>query len=308
VLLVVAAGSVLLGTLYPLFLDALNLGKISVGPPYFEAVFVPLMTPAVFLMGIGPIARWKEASLPELAARLKWAFAVSVVSALLLPLVTGKWTPMISFGLLLAFWIIATTIVNVYGRFSKLPGGIANKLRSQPRSYYGMILAHCGVAIFVIGVTLVKGYEVERDVRMAVGDVITVGGYTFRFDGVQTATGPNYRATRGTINVSRDDRTFTVLQPEKRIYNVQQNSMTEAAIETGLFRDLYVSLGEPASGGAWSVRVYYKPFVIWIWGGCAIMALGGLVALSDRRYRVAVRREDRIVPTGVRGPRVVEAG
>ena len=289
-LLLVAAGSVLLGTLYPLFLDALNLGKISVGPPYFDSVFVPLMTPAIFLMGLGPIARWKEASLPDIAARLKWALLVSLVTALALPFVLGKWTPLVSFGLLLALWIVTTAAVNLKARLGPLPGSLGARLRSQSRSYYGMLLAHCGVAVFIAGVTLVKGYETERDVRMAVGDSVAVGSYAFRFDGVENVTGPNYRAARGNVAVSRDGRQVMVMHPEKRIYNAQQMAMTEAAISTGIFGDLYVSLGEPVADGAWSVRVYHKPFVTWIWGGCIIMALGGLVALSDRRYRNVARR------------------
>ena len=290
VFLLVAAGSVLLGTLYPLFLDALDLGKISVGPPYFDSVFVPLMTPALFLMGIGPMARWKEASLPDLLVRVKWAFAVSVASALLLPLTMGKWSPMISFGLLLAFWILTTAVVNLRLRLAAVSGDLWSRLSSQPRSYYGMLLAHCGVAVFIIGVTLVKGYETERDVRMAIGDTVTVGGYTFRFEGVENTTGPNYRAARGNVTVLQGERTLRVMHPEKRIYNAQNMPMTEAAISTGLFGDLYVSLGEPVSDGAWSVRVYRKPFVTWIWGGCIIMALGGFLALSDRRYRRLARQ------------------
>ena len=308
VLLVAAAGSVLLGTLYPLFLDALKLGKISVGPPYFDAVFVPLMTPAVFLMGIGPLARWKEASLPELAVRLKWALGVSLITALLLPFVLGRWTPLVAFGLLLAAWIIATSAVALKYRLSRHDGNLWAGLVAQPRAYYGMLLAHCGVAVFIIGVTLVKGYETERDVRMAVGDSVTVGSYTFRFDGVREITGPNYRGSRGAIDVSRDGAHVRVLHPEKRIYHVQQMPMTEAAIDTGFFGDIYVSLGEPVSGGAWSVRVYHKPFVTWIWGGCIIMALGGFCALSDRRYRVATRRREVIVTgDGRKGADVSEA-
>ncbi len=290
VFLLVAAGSVLLGTLYPLFLDALDLGKISVGPPYFDSVFVPLMTPALFLMGIGPMARWKEASLPDLLVRVKWAFAVSVASALLLPLTMGKWSPMISFGLLLAFWILTTAVVNLRLRLAAVSGDLWSRLSSQPRSYYGMLLAHCGVAVFIIGVTLVKGYETERDVRMAIGDTVAVGGYTFRFEGVENTKGPNYRAARGNVTVLQGERTLRVMHPEKRIYNAQNMPMTEAAISTGLFGDLYVSLGEPVSDGAWSVRVYRKPFVTWIWGGCIIMALGGFLALSDRRYRRLARQ------------------
>jgi len=291
VLLTVAAASVLLGTLYPLFIDALELGKISVGPPYFQSVFVPLMTPALFLMGIGPLARWKQASLPDLAARLKWAFGVSLATALALPFALGQWTPLISFGLLLALWIVTSSAVNLRSRLAQPEGSLRARIASQPRGYYGMLLAHCGVAVFIVGVTLVKGYEVERDMRMAVGDSVSIAGYSFRFDGATDITGPNYTAARGSVAVSRGGREIVALHPEKRMFTVQQMPMTEAAISRGVFGDLYVSLGEPVGDGAWSVRIYYKPFVNWIWAGCIIMALGGLLALSDRRYRRIARRE-----------------
>jgi cytochrome c-type biogenesis protein CcmF len=297
VLLICAAGSVLLGTLYPLFLDAMNLGKISVGPPYFDTVFVPLMTPLVFLMGVGPIARWKEAEVPDLWRRLRWALGVSVVTAVLLPLIGGTFKPLVSFGLLLALWIVTTAFVSVRERFRNVPGGLGTQIARQPRSYWGMHLAHIGIAVFIVGVTLVKGYEAERDVKMAIGDVVTVGGASFRFEGVTNATGPNYRAARGKFTVLKNGAELRVLEPEKRLYNAGGMPMTEAAIASGLFGDLYVSLGEPVGTNAWSVRVYSKPFVTWIWGGCILMALGGLLALSDRRYRVTARRES-ILPAG----------
>jgi cytochrome c-type biogenesis protein CcmF len=294
VLLVVAAGSVLLGTLYPLFLDALSRGqtKISVGPPYFEAVFVPIMTPLVFLMGIGPLARWKSAALPDLWTRLKWALGVSLVTAALLPLVAGSWKPLVSFGLALALWIVASTVVGVKERIRNLRGGLLARLAAQPRGYWGMTLAHLGVAVFIVGVTLVKGYETERDVRMAVGDTLAVGRYTFRFDGVRDVPGPNYTASRASVDVARDGKSFETLHPEKRVYHAQQMPMTEAAIDYGPFGDLYVSLGDPVGDGSWAVRVYVKPFVNWIWFGCILMALGGFLALSDRRYRVGAARTD----------------
>src|SRR5262244_457946 len=186
VLLTVAAGSVLLGTLYPLFVDALGMGKLSVGPPYFNLVFVPLMAPAMFLMGVGPIARWKKASLPELATRLRWAFVVSVLSAVTLPFVFGQWKVLVSLGLLLAIWIVATIAVNLWERVRVTSGQLTTfqKLRAQTRSYYGMQVAHLGVAVFVVGVTLVTGYQTEKDVHMDPGDTVTAGGYEFRFDGV----------------------------------------------------------------------------------------------------------------------------
>ena len=291
VLLAAAAGSVLLGTLYPLALDALGLGKISVGAPYFEAVFAPLMAPALFLMGVGPLARWKKAELPDLAKRLRWAFGVSVVAALLLPFAFGRWSVLVSLGLLLALWITATSVVHLRERVKSSGSGRTwQRLRSTPRAYYGMLLAHLGIAAFVVGVTLVKGYELEKDVRMEPGDTVEIAGYTFLLQEVQDVKGPNYVAARGTMQVTRNGKTVAVMQPEKRVYTAQQQPMTEAAIDPGFTRDLYVSLGEAVSATAWLVRVHYKPFVDWIWGGCLLMALGGLLAASDRRYRVAAAR------------------
>ncbi|HWA11961.1 MAG TPA: heme lyase CcmF/NrfE family subunit [Burkholderiales bacterium] len=299
VLLVVAAASVMLGTLYPLFLDALGLGKISVGPPYFESVFLPLMAPAMFLMGVGPLAKWKKAALPELAQRLKWAFGVALASALLLPFALGRWSPMIAFGLLLALWVALSGLVNLRQRLALQPGVPAGRrLAGLQRGYYGMLLAHFGVAVFIAGVTLVKGYEVEKDLRMQPGDTAEVGGYTFRLDGFVQVPGPNYDATRGLVSVTRGDRKVAVMHPEKRLYHVQQMPMTEAAIDTGFTRDLYVSLGEPVEGGAWIVRIYSKPFVDWIWGGALLMALGGLLAVTDKRYRLARKAAAESLPAG----------
>ena len=293
VLLTVAAGSVLLGTLYPLIVDALGLGKLSVGPPYFNMVFVPLMAPAMFLMGIGPIARWKKASLPDLAMRLRWALVVSMLSAAALPFAFGQWKPLVSLGLLLAVWIVATIVVNLWER-TRITTGQLNtlqKLRMQTRSYYGMQVAHLGVAVFIVGVTLVTGYQSEQDVRMDVGDTVNAGGYEFKFNGVSNVPGPNYQGARAEIIVSRNGTEAQRMYPEKRNYTASGSVMTETAIDTGLTRDLYVSLGEPVNGGAWSVRVYYKPFVDWIWGGALLMAFGGGLALSDRRYALAARKQ-----------------
>jgi cytochrome c-type biogenesis protein CcmF len=291
VLLVTAAGSVMLGTLYPLALDALGLGKISVGPPYFDTVFVPLLAPALFLMGVGPIAHWKKATLPELAARLRWALGVSVVAALTVPLAMGRLGALTAFGIGLAAWIIASAVATLADRVRHATGGagIVQRLRGTPRSFYGMLLAHVGIGVFVIGVTLVKGYEAEKDVRMAPGDTVELGGYVFRFDGVKSAKGPNYVAARAVIPVTRDGRAVTTLFPERRVYNAQQSPMTEAAIDYGAFRHLYVALSESVGPDAWIVRVHYKPFVGWIWGGCLLMALGGLFAATDRRYRAVAR-------------------
>ncbi len=299
VLLAVAAFSVLLGTLYPLFLDALGLGKISVGPPYFDTVFAPLMAPALFLMGIGPIARWKSAALPELAMRLRWAFGVSVVTAVVLPMVLGHWTPMIGLGLFLAFWIIATSVYMVYQRLRGHEQSLLTRVKAVPRSWWGMVIAHLGIAIFTLGVTVVKGFESEIAVRMLPGDVAHLAGYDFTFEGVQDSQGPNYTASRGLLRVTKNGVERTVLAPEKRLYTVQNMPMTEAGISPHIIHDLYASLGEPLSDGAWSVRIYHKPMVEWIWAGCAMMAFGGLLALSDRRYRMKKRREKESMPNEV---------
>jgi len=282
---------VLLGTLYPLLLDALNLGKLSVGPPYFNFVFTILMVPVLFLIGLGPIARWKKASLPDLAVRLRWALGVSVVTGLLLPFTLGHWSPLVSMGLALAFWILSTIAYNFWTKIRKNPEAPLREMARLPRSYYAMQLAHLGVAVFVIGVTLVKGYGVQEDVGMKVGDTKTVKGYSFRFDGVVDKKGPNYTAKEGFVHVTHNGKDVATLHPEKREYEVQKNPTTEAAINAGLFRDVYVSLGEPMDNGGWSVRIYYKPFVRWIWGGGFLMALGGFLALTDRRYRFVNRQQ-----------------
>ena len=295
VLLVVAAAAVLLGTLYPLALDALGLGKISVGPPYFDTVFMPLMAPAIFLMGIGPMARWKSAELPDLAMRLRWALGVAVVGGVASAWLAGKVTLVGTLGLMMSFWIVGSLATHLWEQL--LPRGsrladVPNRMGLISRATYGMMLAHLGVAAFCFGVAMVKSHEVERDVKMDIGDSTTVRGYTFTFRGARELQGPNYVAMQGLIEVSVDGRKTNELRPEKRIYRVQQNPMTEAAIDTGFTRDLYVALGEAVDGGkAWIVRVYVKPFIDWIWGGAFMMALGGLLAATDRRYRVKKRSE-----------------
>ena len=288
VMFTAAAGAVMLGTLYPLALDALGLGKISVGAPYFEAVFVPLMAPVVLLMGVGPLARWKSASLAEVGALLKWPALASAAAALLLPWAAGRFSAGVALGFFMAAWIFTSVAVLLLQRVRSGTG----QLTRSTRSFWGMVVAHLGVGVFIIGVTMVRGYETEQDVKMSIGDHLEVAGYRFTFRGVSEVTGPNYVAARGDIEVRKGESgTPFTMAPEKRMYKVQQMPMTEAAINTGLTRDLYVSLGEALDEKTWTLRVYYKPFVDWIWGGAFVMALGGLLALTDRRYRVAVRRE-----------------
>ncbi len=282
VLLLVACGSVLLGTLYPLFIDALGLGKLSVGPPYFNSVFVPLMVPVLLLMAPGPLMRWKHARLADTLKPLWPAVLGALTFAIAVPLAYGQWSPLVALGLLLAAWIVGAGVVGIVARLRGSQGGWF----AQPRSWWGMHFAHLGVAAFVVGVTLVSAYQEEKDVRMEPDDTVSVGGYGFRFVGVRPEMGPNYRAMVGEVELSKDGKVLKTLHPEKRSYLSSAMPMTEAAIDAGILRDVYVSLGEPIDERAWSVRVYYKPFVDWIWGGCLLMALGGLLALSDRRYRL----------------------
>jgi len=306
VLLVVAMATVLLGTLYPLALDALDAGKISVGPPYFDSVFVPIMTPVLLLMGIGPLARWREAKIPDLAHRLRWAVALTVPAALATGWAAGHVSALATLGFVLAWWIVFSLATDLWERLkvgAGVAGSILTRARQLPRAVLGMMLAHLGVAAFAFGVSMVKTYEVERDVKMAPGDTTEIAGHLFTWRGVRELQGPNYAAAQGLVEVTRSGKPVTTLRPEKRVYRVQQNPMTEAAIDTGFTRDLYVSLGEPVDGGAWIVRVYYKPFVDWIWGGCVLMALGGLLAASDRRYRATRRATEATDASGLLGQR-----
>lgn len=291
VLLAVAAASVFLGTLYPLFMDALGMGKLSVGAPYFEAVFAPIMTIAVFLMGMGPFARWKQASLPEMAKQLSGWLAASVVLAVLVMFAFDHWTAQIVGGVTLGFWALLSSLAYLVTRVRESnAAGVWMKLRTMPRATYGMLLAHFGIGIFILGVTLVKGYETSSEVLMRVEDTASVGGYDFHFIDSEEVTGPNYKGVRVTLEVTRKGARVATLYPEKRVYNVQTMNMTESAIDTGLFRDLYVALGEVRNKNEWVVRIQHKPMVDWIWCGCLLMALGGVLAVSDRRYRLPAQR------------------
>ena len=286
VLLVVAMGAVLLGTLYPLFLDALNAGKISVGPPYFDAVFGPLMLPCVFLMGVGPIARWKDADPKALARELAWCLVAAIVAGAAIPLLMGEFGHWVFLGCTSAMFVFFAVIQTFRHQIRNQPGNVFARLMRQPRAFWGMQLAHIGVAVFIIGVALVKGYQSERDVRMYEGETVTVAGYTFTFNGVETVRGPNYTADRGDFTLSVNGRELQHLYPEKRkYYSSNSMPMTESAIRHSITGDVYVSLGTPTNDGGWVVRAYYKPYVTWIWWGCIIMAAAGLWAASDRRYR-----------------------
>ena len=279
VLLVVATGAVLLGTIYPLVIDALNLGKLSVGPPYFNLVFAPLMVPLLFILVPGTVARWRDVRLSELVHALRWVGLLALVLGCLTPLAYGAWSAGTALGWTLGAWVALGTLWQVVQRVRK-PGRI-------PASFWGMHLAHLGMAVLVAGVTGVKSFEVERDVRMGLGDEVSIAPYTFRLVGMNNVQGPNYRALRAEVQVLRNGRPLEVLWPEKRNYLSSAMPMTEAAIDSGFMRDLYVSLGDRLEGerAEWSMRVYYKPFVPWLWGGVLLMVFGGVAAALDRRYR-----------------------
>ena len=293
VLLVVATAAVLLGTLYPLVIDALNMGKLSVGPPYFNTVFVPLMVPVLFLMVLGVRARWRESTLQEWLHPLRRVGVASLLGGGVVALYFG-WSWGVAAGMALGIWVILGTLEPAVERLRK-PGKI-------PLSFYAMHCAHLGIAVMVIGVTLSKGYEVEKDVRIAAGDTVTLGAYSFELQRVIEVTGPNYVAKRAEVLVKRDGETVANLFPEKRRYVSTAMPMTEAAIDTNLWRDLYVSLGEPLNNTAqeWSMRFYLKPFLLWIWLGVLMMVFGGLLAVTDKRYRRAV--ESRLAGSGAGVP------
>jgi cytochrome c-type biogenesis protein CcmF len=280
---------ILLGTLYPLFIDALGLDKISVGPPYFNLVFIPFMVGVLFFMGFVPLSRWRHTDLSILKKKLSAIFVIAFLIALILPwAITNEFSSWVVLGMLLSLWVILATLQSMFKRTDKF---IA--LKKLSASQWGMVVAHIGVAICVIGVVLTSHYSVERQLRLSPGEVATVADYQFKFLGVRDLTGANYEGAEGGIEVERHGQKINLLQPQQRFYTVQQMALPKTDIDVTLFRDLYVALGEPLDNGDWSLRIYYKPFVRWIWAGGLLMILGGLLALLDKRYRPKIRNKDR---------------
>ncbi len=293
VLLVVTASSILLGTLYPLVIDALGLGKISVGPPYFNAIFIPLMAPLALAVGFGMLLRWKKDTIGQLALRVRWIITACIIGGLLLPLLMPVYSWAAALGLTLALWTIAMTGLSFVDRLGS-KGFSLQRIQTIPAGFYGMSIAHLGIAVFVIGITLTSVYSIEKDVRMEPSESIDMSGYIFEFKGVTQTEGPNYLAQQAFVTVSHEGKEVAILEPQKRVYQVQTMPMTEAAIDAGLFRDLFVAIGEPLGDqGAWSLRIYYKAFIRWIWMGAVFMAAGGLFAAFDRRYRVVQLSPDK---------------
>jgi cytochrome c-type biogenesis protein CcmF len=284
-LLVASATLILIGTLYPLFLDALSLGKISVGPPYFDTVFLIPGLPLVILMGLGMHAAWKRAAWPQLQRKLRWTALGALVLGIAIPLfVYGRFGLLLALGIAAGLWVMAASVVEP-GRWLLR----RKTLRGYPRSMLGMSIAHFGVGMFVLGVTVTSAFSIERDIAMGVGDVEEIAGYNFEFKGTRNVEGPNFNAVEAEVLITRDGGEVVTLHPQKRVYRVQRNPMTEAAIQDRISRDLFVALGDPLGANRWSVRMQYKPLIRLIWLGCLIMAVGGLVAASDRRYRVKAR-------------------
>ena len=287
ILLVSSMAMILVGTLYPLLADVLNLGKISVGPPYFNFFFVPLMSGLAIAVGFAAFTRWKKTDPGLLHNKAVAPALISLVLALVLPLFLASEISWSSyslgavFTLLIGLWVITMTARDLVNKTA----GKWSRLRRLSGSYWGMVVAHVGLAVCVLGVGLSSVYSMQRDVRMEPGDRIQVAGYEFEFVAVTQVQGPNYIAYRGEINVEQQGSRVATMLPEKRNYRAGGQIMTEAAIDAALHRDLYVSLGEPLAGQAWAVRLYVKPFVRCIWLGALMIALGGLLAAGDKRYR-----------------------
>lgn len=278
VFLVVAMLCVLMGTIYPLFIDGLGLGKLSVGAPYFNTIFIPLMVPLLLLMGIGVHLNWQKDSIKNIMNKLSKTFLLSLFLPVLLLAIAGKGMSIaILLGLILAFWVILSTFKLVLMRIKQRGIG------SIGQAFWGMVAAHCGIAATVVGITLSSGYGIQNDVKMAPGVSSYLAGYKISFLSEKTVKGANYHGAQARFLISRGTQQKEIY-PEKRIYNIGQMAMTESAIDVSPFRDIYVALGEPMDGNSWSVRLYYKPFIRWIWGGGFLVLVGGLLAMTDRRY------------------------
>ena len=293
IFLVVAAASVLLGTLYPLVMDALNLGRLSVGPPYFNSVFIPVMIPFLVLIGIGPYVRWKHGDPQATTRSLKLAAGLALLAGIVAVITAGaERGAMLTAGVMLAAWAAGSALVEPLSRLRQLQQG---RHVTLPRAVLGMSLAHVGAGCLVLGITVTSLLGVDQDQVLAPGGSATVAGYRFDFEGVSKVNGPNYQADQARVTVTKDGAAVALMLPEKRRFSTTET--TEAAIEPGLMRDLYVALGNPLDNGSWSVRIEYKPLVRFIWLGGILMMLGGILAASDRRYRR--RHTEAVLDTGV---------
>ncbi|OED42345.1 c-type cytochrome biogenesis protein CcmF [Chromatiales bacterium (ex Bugula neritina AB1)] len=306
VVMVVICASVLLGTLYPLVLDSMGIAKLSVGAPYFNAIFLPLFGAVGLMAGVGALSRWKRDSLKGILKRVRWAAVLSVVAGLTLPFAMGQFKIGAALGIGIALWVSLTTLQGVWERIRNRNNKLF-ALLTIPAGFWGMTLAHIGIAVFSVGVSLTSLYSIEKDLRLDPGETEEIAGYRFTFAGVEQVRGENYLAEEGVLNVELGDNNVARMAAQKRAYdgNSQMGVMTEAAIDAGFTRDLFFALGEELDQqGAWSMRIYYKPFVRWIWLGAFIMGIGGVIAVTDRRYRkIRVKHSalDAKAATGVAG-------
>jgi cytochrome c-type biogenesis protein CcmF len=286
VLLVVACAAVLLGTLYPLFVDALGYGKMSVGEQYFNAVFVPLMLPILAIVGVGAMVNWKRDKMKGRIRPLLILAVVSVLGAAILAtqLLDYRFSAVAS--LAVALWVTSSTIFGIVHRVRNKRRRLSAVMHT-PAAFWGMSIAHMGLAVFTVGVALTSIYTEEQTVRMEISDSHDLGGYTFTFAALNEVRGKNFNAIEGRFDVDKNGSDLGSISAQKRFYDVRRDTMTEAGIDAGLTRDLFIALGEPLEGGqAWSIRIQTKPFIRWIWLGTIFMALGGLLAALDRRYRI----------------------
>ncbi|HAC28307.1 MAG TPA: heme lyase NrfEFG subunit NrfE, partial [Marinobacter hydrocarbonoclasticus] len=293
VLLVSATMLVAIGTLYPLVLDYLDLGKLSIGEPFFNTTFSPLAVATGLLLGAGIFSRWKNTDGGWLARKLLWPLAISLVASAAVMIGYGGFAPWAFLGVFAAMWVTVATAWDLWDKSASRKGRW-HGLKRQSRSYWGMVLGHLGLAMVMAGATVVSNYGVERDVRMQPGDRAMVGDYEIVFTDIGERRGPNFTAQYGSFNVYLDGELVTDLHPEKRQYPVGMSVMTEADIDAGLFRDVFVAIGERISDDAWAIRLQYKPLVRWLWLGSLVMAIGGFLAIADKRYRVRVRDEEAV--------------
>ena len=286
VLLLVAMLTVLLGTIYPLIIEALNLGKLSVGAPYFNAVFIPVMTPLVIFLGFGVLTKWKQNNFIKFLRKIRVLLISSILIGVCIGAIFFADNQLKSIaGILAALWVSSTSLYSLYIKI-KDKKDRKKAFKVIPYSFYGMLIAHIGFAVSIVGITITSQHSVDIHQRMKVNDTIEFANYKFHLKDLKTLSGPNYKATEAVVDVIKKDKLITTLRSQKRIYIVRDMPMTEAGIDAGFTRDIYISLGEPLDDGAWSIRLYHKPFVRWIWLGAILMTIGGLLAIIDRRYRL----------------------
>ncbi|HDX8395875.1 TPA: heme lyase CcmF/NrfE family subunit [Aeromonas dhakensis] len=292
IMLVAGLLTVLLGTLLPLVHKELGLGSISIGTPFFNHIYSWLIIPFALLLGVGPLFRWRRQELGELKGKVVLALLLSLAAAILLPLLLAEeFKPWAALGIGLGAWIIVTSVQETWARATH-KHSFAVGVQRLGNSHWAMILGHVGLAVSIIGIACTQNYSIEKDLRMQAGDRVHFADYEFVFTGIKEKNGPNYDGFKGVLEVHKDGKQVALLKPEKRMYKVTRMPMTEAAIDAGFTRDLYAALGEQLDNGAWAVRIYYKPFVRWIWFGGVFMAIGGVLAMLDKRYRFGRREEE----------------